>query len=225
MPSSFDPEPLVLPSGGRIGVLSGGRSRERARSLVSGQTACASLQRQGYTARLIDTADPGFLTQLGHVDVAFLAIAGQHAEDGKLQSLLEPRAIPYTGSGVLETGGELRALPVLETRPKGDFYDHQTKNNPHLYSYRCPADLPEALAAAIAEQATAAHRALGCSGYSRSDFVVTDAGQVVWLEVNTLPGLSATGNLATMAQADGLGYDGLIRHILSTALAEYGYRP
>ncbi|MEV6158477.1 hypothetical protein AB0L53_49935 [Nonomuraea sp. NPDC052129] len=70
-----------------------------------------------------------------------------------------------------------------------------------------------------------AHRALGCSGYSRSDFVVADGDQVWWLETNTLPGLSATGNMATMAAADGIGYDALITFILSTALTPHGYRP
>lgn len=46
-----------------------------------------------------------------------------------------------------------------------------------------------------------------------------------WLETNTLPGLSATGNLATMAAAGGIGYDALITFILSTALTPHGYRP
>jgi D-alanine-D-alanine ligase len=65
-----------VPGHGRIGVLSGGRSRERARSLLSGNTAHASLLKQGHTAVLMDTAEPGFIDRLQEVDVAFLAIAG-----------------------------------------------------------------------------------------------------------------------------------------------------
>ncbi|WP_240805559.1 hypothetical protein [Streptomyces sp. A1547] len=55
--------------------------------------------------------------------------------------------------------------------------------------------------------------------------MVTPAGRPVWLEINTLPGLSHSGNLATMAAAAGIGYDQLIRMILATADTAEGYRP
>ncbi len=45
-----------------------------------------------------------------------------------------------------------------------------------------------------------------------------------WLEANTLPGLSARGNLATMAGTAGISYDELIQTILATAHRD-GYRP
>ncbi|WP_326639675.1 hypothetical protein OG884_33880 [Streptosporangium sp. NBC_01755] len=71
------------------------------------------MTRQGFFAVLIDTAVPNFLDRLREVDVAFLAIAGQYAEDGKLQGLLEHRGIPYTGSGVLAS-----ALAMHKTAAK-----------------------------------------------------------------------------------------------------------
>jgi D-alanine-D-alanine ligase len=46
---------------------------------------------------------------------------------------------------------------------------------------------------------------------------VTDAGEALWLEVNTLPGLSRQGNLARMADADGITYEQLLTHILRGA--------
>ncbi|MEU4805134.1 hypothetical protein [Actinosynnema sp. NPDC023587] len=49
---------------------------------------------------MIDTADPGFPDEVRAVGVAFLALAGRHAEDGSLQGFLETSGIPYTGSGV-----------------------------------------------------------------------------------------------------------------------------
>ena len=85
---------------GRIAVVSGGRSTERERSLMSGRTALESLDRQGYTTVFLDAADKEFADEIRGADVAFLAIAGQYAEDGKLQGLLESLNIPYTGSGV-----------------------------------------------------------------------------------------------------------------------------
>ncbi|MFI7126992.1 D-alanine--D-alanine ligase [Nonomuraea sp. NPDC050153] len=325
-PLLIDAQQLALPGRGRIGVLTGGRSRERARSLLSGNTTLTALRRLGLSAVMIDTKDPDFLDQLREIDVAMLAIAGQYGEDGKLLGLLEHLDIPYTGSGVLasalamhktaaktmvaahgvtvlpgcgidterpadlvakdltetlplpiivkpvseggsidmrlsrteddpaaavdelrptgqalfaerlrpglsvtagvlDDGEQLRVLPLLETRPNGDFYDYPTKNNPAAFINHCPADLPEQAAERVKQYAQTAHRALGCDGYSRSDFVVADGDQVWWLETNTLPGLSAAGNMATMANAAGLDYDALITFILSTALTPHGYRP
>jgi D-alanine-D-alanine ligase len=85
----------------RVGVVTGGRSRERDRSLLSGQAVAEALTALGHHVRVIDPAEPGLIEALAQVDVAFLAIAGRYAEDGKLQGLLETLGIPYTGSGVL----------------------------------------------------------------------------------------------------------------------------
>jgi D-alanine-D-alanine ligase len=127
--------------------------------------------------------------------------------------------------GILEVDGSPVALPPLETLPTdAEFYDYATKRDKDKYRYRCPAELPSATLDAITTSSLDAHAALGCTGYSRSDFIVTPDGRPVWLEVNTLPGLSHTGNLATMAAAAGIDYDQLIRMILATATNE-GYRP
>jgi D-alanine-D-alanine ligase len=61
----------------------------------------ASLNKRGHTVVRLDTADQDFTESVRSVDRAFLAIAGQWAEDGKLQGFLETLGVPYTGSGVL----------------------------------------------------------------------------------------------------------------------------
>ncbi|MEU3693187.1 hypothetical protein [Streptomyces narbonensis] len=117
-------------------------------------------------------------------------------------------------------------LPVLETIPTGaEFYDYAAKRDKTKHQYRCPAARAKEATDQVSAAALAAHQALGCSGYSRSDFIVTDDGRVIWLEINTLPGLSRTGNLATMAAAGGIDYDRLIRMMLATADKAEGYRP
>ncbi|MFK0258647.1 hypothetical protein [Streptomyces sp. NPDC090445] len=85
---------------GLIAVVSGGRSTERERSLMSGRAALESLDRQGYTTLFLDPVDKDFTDGVRRAHVAFLAHAGQYAGDGKLQGLLECLNIPYTGSGV-----------------------------------------------------------------------------------------------------------------------------
>ncbi|MFF1797086.1 hypothetical protein ACFVXQ_23190, partial [Kitasatospora sp. NPDC058263] len=127
--------------------------------------------------------------------------------------------------GVLKKDDTLLVLPPLETVPTtADFYDYKAKRNPAGHRYRCPAQLPDAALATISRSAVRAHQVLGCSGYSRSDFLVSEAGDVYWLELNTLPGLSPHGNLATMANAAGISYDTLISTMLASVHTD-GYRP
>ncbi|MEV7177729.1 D-alanine--D-alanine ligase [Kitasatospora sp. NPDC093679] len=305
-----------------IAVVTGGRSGERDRSLLSGRSVRESLVRQGVPHVVLDPADEHFAEHVRTADVAFLAIAGQWAEDGKLQGLLDSLGVPYTGSGVMASAvgmhkptaksvvqaagvpvlphllvrggddpeaaakdavarlglpviikppseggsigvlvfrdpvelaavlasggdwliepfssgtavtcgvitrdGELSALPPLETLPtSAEFYDYTAKRDPNGHRYCCPAALSPSVTAAVQQAALDAHRALDCHGHSRSDFIVTESGEVFWLEVNTLPGLSPHGNLATMAHAAGIGYDDLIGLILAAAHRP-GYRP
>src|SRR5262249_16080219 len=104
--------------------------------------------------------------------------------------------------GVLDGPDGLRVLPALEAQVSDrEFYDCHAKRNAGLRVYRCPADLPAAVTGHLAECARIAHSALGCAGVSRSDFVVAATGSVYWLELNSLPGLAADGNLATAAMA------------------------
>ncbi|WP_133895350.1 hypothetical protein [Streptomyces sp. KS 21] len=95
--------------------------------------------------------------------------------------------------GVLEVDGSPMALPPLATIPTGaEFYDHATKRDKTKYQYERPANLSSRTVDAITAAALTSHDALGCSGHSRSDFIVTAAGRPIWLEANTLPGLSRT---------------------------------
>jgi D-alanine-D-alanine ligase len=87
--------------GGLIGLVTGGRSGERDRSLLSAEAAGQALRRLDLGYVQLDPCDGDFADRIRAVDVAFLAIAGQWAEDGKLQGLLDSLGVPYTGSGVL----------------------------------------------------------------------------------------------------------------------------
>ena len=64
----------------------------------------------------------------------------------------------------------------------------------------------------------AAHQALGCSGYSRVDLLVTDTGDSYVLEVNTLPGMTALSLLPEIAaKGAGLPFEALVSRIIETA--------
>ena len=111
---------------------------------------------------------------------------------------------------------ETKPLPVIEIVPQGEFYDFESKYAPGGSKHICPAPLPAEVAERAQDYAARAHRALGCLGVSRSDFII-DADGVPWiLETNTIPGMTATSLLPDAARAAGLSFPELC-----TALIEY----
>ena len=94
---SVDPRTL-----GKVAVLMGGSSAERAVSLMSGGGVLAALQGQGVDAQAFDPAERD-LSELRRESFvrAFIALHGRHGEDGTVQGALELLGIPYTGSGVM----------------------------------------------------------------------------------------------------------------------------
>lgn len=85
---------------GKVAVLFGGTSAERAVSLNSGGRVLAALTGQGIDAHAFDPAERA-LDELKGFDRAFIALHGRHGEDGTIQGALELMGIPYTGPGVL----------------------------------------------------------------------------------------------------------------------------
>jgi len=85
---------------GKVAVLFGGKSGERAISLKSGSAVLAALLRNGVDAYAFDPAERD-LHELDQFDYAFISLHGRFGEDGTIQGALELMEIPYTGSGVL----------------------------------------------------------------------------------------------------------------------------
>ncbi len=149
------------------------------------------------------------------------ALAAAHAleREALVEAFLE--GVELTG-GVLErAGGELVALTPVEIRPHpGRFFDYQQKYDARGASEHCP---PEGVTPAACERVRAlalgAHRALGCAGYSRSDFLLP-AGEEepVFLELNTLPGFTPRSLLPLAAARDGLDFRSLCLAIAASAL-------
>ncbi|MFA6598884.1 MAG: D-alanine--D-alanine ligase [Ignavibacteriaceae bacterium] len=109
-------------------------------------------------------------------------------------------------------------LPVLEIRPKHTLYDYECKYTKGMSEYIVPADLPVELALQIQEQTRRAFVSLGCRGYARADFRLNDAGKFFCLEVNSLPGMTATSLLPKAAKAVGISFTQLVEKIVNLAL-------
>jgi D-alanine-D-alanine ligase len=110
-------------------------------------------------------------------------------------------------------------LPPILIRPKsGEFFDYESKYVAGATEELCPAPIPEELTERLQAMARAAHDALGLSDYSRADFMVAADGTPYLLEVNTLPGMTATSLLPQEAQAVGLSFEQLLTRLIELGL-------
>ncbi len=110
------------------------------------------------------------------------------------------------------------ALPVLEIVPKSGFYDYKHKYTSGMSEYIVPANIPEVVAQKAKQQALTAFHALGCEGYARVDFRMNNQNELYCLEVNTLPGMTATSLVPKAAKAVGISFEELIKRIIQQAL-------
>lgn len=115
--------------------------------------------------------------------------------------------------GVLEQeDGSLIALPPIEIIPAqgGAGFDYRAKYLAKATEEICPGRFAEKLSHDIMDQALRAHRIFSCRGYSRSDFIVSSAG-VVFLETNTLPGLTRASLYPKALKAQGLDFGAFLQ--------------
>lgn len=112
------------------------------------------------------------------------------------------------------------ALEVIEIIPTTGFYDYENKYQAGLTKEVCPAEISEALAKQLKEQALKVHRVLGLKDYSRIDFIVDPRGESYCLEANTLPGMTPTSLLPQEALAGGMSYEKLCQKIVDLSFTE-----
>jgi len=108
--------------------------------------------------------------------------------------------------GVLERShGTAISLPPIEIIPGEGAFDYTAKYLLKSTQEICPGRFSPEISAAIMDQALRAHRALSCGGYSRTDFIVSSKGPV-YLETNTLPGLTAASLYPKALKAQGIEF-------------------
>ena len=109
-------------------------------------------------------------------------------------------------------------LPVIQIIPKNDFYDFESKYAVGGSEHICPAPLSEADTRKAQELAMAAHRALDCTGVSRTDLIQDANGKFWVLETNTIPGMTATSLLPDAARVAGMTFPELCTRMVADAL-------
>jgi D-alanine-D-alanine ligase len=108
--------------------------------------------------------------------------------------------------GVLEQlDGSVIALPPVEIIPAEGAFDYRAKYLAKATQEICPGRFAPKISAQLMDQSVKAHKALSCSGYSRSDFVVSENG-LIYLETNTLPGLTKASLYPKALKAQGIEF-------------------
>jgi D-alanine-D-alanine ligase len=302
---------------GKVAVLLGGDSAERAVSLKSGNAVLAALQAAGVDAHAVDPAQGRLHEALveGGFTRAFIALHGRGGEDGVVQGMLEMLGIPYTGSGVLGSalgmdklrskqvwqsagiptpafavlgsagdaaqavhglqyplavkpahegssigiskvdsaallpkayqdaaqydgcvlaeqwvaGVEYTAgilgetvLPLIRLETPHVFYDYAAKYQSDSTRYLIPCGLQKAREQELQQLSLAAFHALGAGGWGRVDFMLDEAGEPWFIEVNTVPGLTDHSLVPMAAQAIGIDFKRLVLRILDSSFAHAG---
>jgi len=139
-----------------------------------------------------------------------LELAFRYDRDVLIEQFISAREIQV---GILDD----KALGAIEIVPRNEFYDFEAKYTPGMAEHIFPAPLPEGLYRKALESGARAHEALGCSGYSRVDLLVTPEEACYVLEVNTLPGMTALSLFPEIAAGVGIPFPQLVERIVLSA--------
>ncbi|MDQ8727817.1 D-alanine--D-alanine ligase [Bradyrhizobium sp. LHD-71] len=121
--------------------------------------------------------------------------------------LIEPyvAGVEATCAVLEQPDGALMALPPIEIIPAEGAFDYTAKYIAKSTQEICPGRFSPQVSAQLMDHAVRAHKILSCRGYSRSDFIITDNGPV-YLETNTLPGLTAASLYPKALKAQGIAF-------------------
>jgi D-alanine-D-alanine ligase len=111
-----------------------------------------------------------------------------------------------------------RALPVVEICARGGFYDYRHKYTPGMTEYLVPAPLEEEQTRWVQGISERIFCACGCRDFARLDFILDHFGRFYFLEINTIPGMTATSLVPKAAAAAGISFSELCLRMLEPAV-------
>jgi D-alanine-D-alanine ligase len=110
-----------------------------------------------------------------------------------------------------------QVLPVVEIKPNAEWYDFEAKYITGDTTYVCPAELEPELAEALQAIALKTFQCLEAHSFGRVDFRLSPEHKPYVLELNAIPGFTATSLLPKAAQAAGIGFSELCCSIMERA--------
>jgi D-alanine-D-alanine ligase len=116
------------------------------------------------------------------------------------------------------------AQGIVEIRPKAGRYDYETKYTAGASEYLYPAEVSDETADAVSRAAERIFAACGCRDFSRADFILRADGSFVFLEINTMPGMTPTSLLPKSVSCRGLDFAALCERMIRQALGRFAAR-
>lgn len=114
-----------------------------------------------------------------------------------------------------------KAQGIVEIVSTSGFYDYQAKYTPGFSRYEYPAKLPAELTKQIQLMSERIFSAAGCRDFARVDFLLAGESDVRLLEINTIPGLTATSLLPKSASCNGYTFEQLAAAMVQPAIARW----
>ena len=118
--------------------------------------------------------------------------------------------------------GEPEASVPGEIVINADWYDYEAKYDPGGMELVVPARIDDATQERVRSLAKEVFLRVGCTGLARVDFFVTEAGEVLVNELNTMPGFTHTSVFGKLWEATGVGYPELLDRLLGLAVERHG---
>ena len=143
-----------------------------------------------------------------------LANAFKYSRDILVEEFISGKELTVS---MMQKDGEVVALPVIHIAPHSGTYDYHSKYTKGATEYICPADLDEETTKKVQEISKQAYEVLGCSGVARADVMLDEEGNGYVLEINTVPGMTATSLVPKAAAAAGISFPELCNIILQSA--------
>ncbi len=119
---------------------------------------------------------------------------------------------------VMRDGEKTVAFPIVEIVSENKFYDFESKYTSGMSHHIIPARIPPRAAQNIEMYACKAYDALNCQGIARIDFFVDEENRPYVIEINTIPGMTATSLVPDSAKAAGLSFEALVEKMVLQAL-------
>ena len=110
-----------------------------------------------------------------------------------------------------------QSLPAIRIEAPSGFYDYEAKYFRNDTRYLCPCGLAGAAEQQLATLALGAFEAGGAEGWGRADYMMTERGQPLLLEINTVPGMTDHSLVPMAARAAGIDFDELVWRVLETS--------
>jgi D-alanine-D-alanine ligase len=119
--------------------------------------------------------------------------------------------------GVVKIGDKKVVLPVTEVIPKNEFFDYEAKYTPGMADEITPARISEELTLEVQQLSSKIYDLCNCKGIVRVDYILKDH-TFYFLEINTVPGMTATSFIPQQIKAAGLNLTDLLTEIIQDNL-------